>query len=158
MDAFYVMCELVRRPELRGLPVAVGGTAMLATSSYEARRFGVRSAMPGYMARRLCPELTILPPDFALYTRVAAAVREVFARFDPHFSSGSLDEASLDVTAYLAAHPAEDGEGVARRIKAEIFDRTQCTASIGIAANRSLAKICSVRQACFLSSFSCESS
>ena len=163
MDAFYVLCELVRRPELRGLPVAVGGQAMLSTSSCkasaishfcfcssqrsadEARRFGVRSAMPGYMARRLCPELVIVPPDFALYTAVARTIREVFARYDPGFSSHSLDEASLDVTAYLAAHPEEEAEALALRVKREVAERTQCTASIGIAANRALAKICSVR-------------
>lgn len=146
MDAFYVACELVQRPELRGLPVAVGGNSMLSTSSYEARKFGVRSAMPGYIAKQLCPELIILPSNFTLYTEAARQIREVFAQYDPDFTSMSLDEAALDITAHLRAHPEQEAEEVARAIKAQIFERTHCTASIGIAANKSLAKICSVRQ------------
>lgn len=142
MDAFYVACELSRRPELRGLPVAVGGTSMLSTSSYEARKFGVRSAMPGFLAKQLCPELIIVPCDFELYTRVAGVVRGVFAQYDPHFSSGSLDEASLDVTDYCAAH-ALDVETVALQMKRAIAEQTSCTASVGIAVNRPLAKIAS---------------
>lgn len=74
MDAFYVMCELKERPELIGKPIAVGGNSMLSTSSYEARKFGVRSAMPGFLAKKLCEDLIIIPPNFELYTRVAAQV------------------------------------------------------------------------------------
>ena len=85
MDQFYLAVELIDRPDLRGKPVAVGGNSMLSTSSYEARRFGVRSAMPGFIAKKLCPDLIIIPTNFSKYAAVGEIIRKIFAEFDEHF-------------------------------------------------------------------------
>ena len=142
MDAFFLAVELLDLPELRGKPVAVGGPSMLSTSSYEARKFGVRSAMPGFIAMQLCPELIIIPSNFAKYSKVGAEIRAVFAIFDSNFVSHSLDEASLDITDYCLTHNMS-AEAVGLDLKQRVFEATQCTCSVGIACNRSLAKICS---------------
>ena len=84
--------------------MAVGGIGMICTANYEARKSGVRAAMPGFIARRLCPDLVFAKPDFQKYTKAAKATRVVFKNFDPDFASGSLDEAYLDVTAYCNDH------------------------------------------------------
>lgn len=143
MDAFYVACELLDRPDLVGKPVAVGGMSMLSTSSYEARQFGVRSAMPGYMAKQLCPDLIILPCNFEKYTRVAEQARALFAMFDPDFSSHSLDEAILDISDYLEQHAGSTPEEAGTKLKQLVFDATKCTCSVGLGPNRPLAKIAS---------------
>ncbi|XP_062399214.1 DNA polymerase kappa [Sardina pilchardus] len=101
MDAFYAAVEMRDCPELKDKPMAVGSMGMLSTSNYHARRFGVRAAMPGFIAKKLCPQLVIVPLNFDKYRAVSAQVREVFADYDPNFSPMSLDEAYLDMTDHL---------------------------------------------------------
>ena len=148
MDAFYASVEQRDRPELRGRPVAVGGRpesrGVVAAASYEARRFGVRSAMPMARAVRLCAELVIVRPDFAKYRAVSQQVFAVYRSVTPLVEPLSLDEAYLDVTENAWDEPL--GMNVARRIKALIRERTGLTASAGVAPNKFLAKIASAWQ------------
>jgi hypothetical protein len=102
MDAFFASVEELDNPSLRGRPFAVGGLGMISTASYAARKFGVRSAMPGFIALRLCPDLVFVPCSFDKYRSAAERTRAVFAAFDPSFQAASLDEASLDVTQVCA--------------------------------------------------------
>ena len=95
MDAFFAAVHTLDHPEYATVPIAVGGISMISTANYEARKFGVRSAMPGFIARRLCPHLIFVPSDFAKYKHCAEVTREVFRQYDPHFDAGSLDEAYL---------------------------------------------------------------
>ena len=101
MDAFYAAVEILDNPELRDKPMAVGSNAMLSTSNYPARRYGVRAAMPGFIAKKLCPELVIVPPHFEKYKEYSRQVQEILTEFDPNFAMASLDEAYLDLTEYL---------------------------------------------------------
>ncbi|KAI4875489.1 hypothetical protein NFI96_030044 [Prochilodus magdalenae] len=101
MDAFYAAVEMRDCPELKDKPMAVGSMSMLSTSNYHARRFGVRAAMPGFIAKKLCPNLVIVPLNFEKYTAVSEQVREIFADYDPQFMPMSLDEAYLDITDHL---------------------------------------------------------
>lgn len=101
MDAFYAAVETRDCPELKDKPMAVGSMSMLSTSNYHARKYGVRAAMPGFIAKKLCPNLVIVPTNFTKYRAVSDEVREVFAEYDPHFQSMSLDEAYLDFTDHL---------------------------------------------------------
>ncbi|KAM8773930.1 DNA polymerase kappa isoform 1-T1 [Rhynchonycteris naso] len=101
MDAFYAAVEMRDNPELRDKPIAVGSSSMLMTSNYHARRFGVRPAMPGFIAKRLCPQLTIVPPNFDKYRAVSREVKEILAYYDPNFMTMSLDEAYLNITKHL---------------------------------------------------------
>ncbi|KAK3242023.1 hypothetical protein CYMTET_48263 [Cymbomonas tetramitiformis] len=103
MDAFYAAVETLDDPSLASKPMAVGGMGMISTANYVARTFGVRSAMPGFIARKLCPELLFVKPDFEKYTKASHVTRGVFAIYDPKFMAGSLDEAYLDVTAVCLA-------------------------------------------------------
>uniref|UniRef100_A0A673GUA6 DNA polymerase kappa n=1 Tax=Sinocyclocheilus rhinocerous TaxID=307959 RepID=A0A673GUA6_9TELE len=98
MDAFYAAVEMRDCPELKDKPMAVGSMSMLSTSNYHASRFGVRAAMPGFIAKNLCPNLVIVPTNFDKYRAVSAQVREIFSEYDPHFMPMSLDEAYLDIT------------------------------------------------------------
>jgi len=145
MDAFYASVEQRDRPELRGRPVAVGGRpdarGVVAASSYEARTFGVRSAMSMARAVRLCPHLAIIPPDFAKYGSVSTTVFELFRAVTPLVEPLSLDEAYLDVTENAWNEPL--AVNVAKRLKQEIRDVTGLTASAGVAPNKFLAKIAS---------------
>jgi DNA polymerase-4 len=145
MDAFYASVEQRDEPRLRGLPVVVGGAAdkrgVVAAASYEARVFGVRSAMPMARAVRLCPSLVIVPADFAKYRAVSQQVFELFRSVTPLVEPLSLDEAYLDVTEN--AWGETFGTTVARRLKDEIRARTGLTASAGVAPNKFLAKIAS---------------
>ena len=145
MDAFYASVEQRDRPELRGRPVAVGGRAesrgVVAAASYEARKFGVRSAIPMSRAVRLCPSLAIVPPSFQKYRAVSQQVFEIFRSVTPLVEGLSLDEAYLDVTENAWNEPL--GMTVAKRIKAEIKKATGLTASAGVAPNKFLAKIAS---------------
>jgi DNA polymerase IV len=145
MDAFYASVEQRDDPALRGRPVAVGGRpesrAVVCAASYEARTFGVRSAMPMARAVALCPALTIVPPDFPRYRAVSQQVHAMFREVTPLVEPLSLDEAYLDVT---ENHWGEAlGMEVARRIKHAIAERTGLTASAGVAPNKFLAKIAS---------------
>ncbi|XP_031705072.1 DNA polymerase kappa isoform X2 [Anarrhichthys ocellatus] len=101
MDAFYAAVEMRDCPELKDKPMAVGSMSMLSTSNYHARKYGVRAAMPGFIAKKLCPNLVIVPTNFAKYRAVSEEIREVFAHYDPHFQPMSLDEAYLDFTDHL---------------------------------------------------------
>jgi DNA polymerase-4 len=145
MDAFYASVEQRDRPELRGQPVAVGGSpegrGVVAAASYEARRFGVRSAIPMARAVRLCPHLTIVRPDFTKYRDASKQVFGIFREVTPLVEGLSLDEAYLDVTENAWGEPL--GVNVAKRIKARIREVTGLTASAGVAPNKFLAKIAS---------------
>ncbi|KAF3821765.1 hypothetical protein GH733_009807, partial [Mirounga leonina] len=101
MDAFYAAVEMRDSPELKDKPIAVGSMTMLSTSNYYARRFGVRAAMPGFIAKRLCPQLIIVPPNFDKYRAVSTEVKEILADYDPNFMAMSLDEAYLNITKHL---------------------------------------------------------
>ncbi|XP_006901502.1 PREDICTED: DNA polymerase kappa [Elephantulus edwardii] len=101
MDAFYAAVEMRDNPELKNKPMAVGSMSMLTTSNYHARRFGVRAAMPGFIAKRLCPQLIIVPPNFDKYRAVSKEVKEILANYDPNFMAMSLDEAYLNITKHL---------------------------------------------------------
>jgi DNA polymerase-4 len=145
MDAFYASVEQRDDPTLRGKPVAVGGAAdkrgVVAAASYEARTFGVRSAIPMARAVRLCPQLVIVRPDFDKYRRVSQDVFSLFRSVTPLVEPLSLDEAYLDVTENAWGETL--GMTVARRLKQEIRERTGLTASAGVAPNKFLAKIAS---------------
>jgi DNA polymerase-4 len=145
MDAFYASVEQRDDPSLRGRPVAVGGSpqqrGVVAAASYEARAFGVRSAMPMARAVRLCPGLVVVRPDFRKYSAVSSQVFALFREVTPLVEPLSLDEAYLDVTENAWGEPL--GVVVARRLKQEIRARTQLTASAGVAPNKFLAKIAS---------------
>jgi DNA polymerase-4 len=145
MDAFYASVEQRDNPDLRGKPVAVGGDpdkrGVVAAASYEARAFGVRSAIPMSRAVRLCPHLVIVHPDFTRYRTVSKQVFDIFRSVTPLVEPLSLDEAYLDVTKNSWGEPL--ATSVARRLKAEIRAATGLTASAGVAPNKFLAKIAS---------------
>ncbi|KAG2772536.1 hypothetical protein PC129_g10475 [Phytophthora cactorum] len=172
MDMFYAAVEMRDDPKLRDVPLAVGGLGMISTTNYAARQFGVRAAMPGFIGKELCPDLHFVPVNMKKYAGVAAEIRAVFAEYDPDFEAFSLDEACLDLTDYIAtnwqkyisdaldeteskesedeqqwASTAEGRAAIAAAVVCElrkqIFDRTQLTASAGVAVNAMLAKICS---------------
>jgi DNA polymerase-4 len=145
MDAFYASVEQRDDPSLRGKPVAVGGSpdsrGVVAASSYEARKFGVRSAMPMARAVRLCPELLIVRPDFARYRAASQRVMAILRECTPLVEPLSLDEAYLDVTENNWGEPL--ATTVARKLKKIIYEQTHLTASAGVAPNKFLAKIAS---------------
>ena len=144
MDAFYASVEQRDDPRLRGLPVAVGGSrerGVVAAASYEARKYGVRSAMPSVTARRRCPDLVFVPPRFDVYNAVSAQIHAVFAKYTPLFQPLSLDEAYLDVTAPLV--DLRSATAIAAAIRAAIRAETGLTASAGVSYNRFLAKLAS---------------
>jgi DNA polymerase kappa len=123
--------------------MAVGGESMLSTSNYEARKYGVVAAMPGYIARKLCPHLLIVPPNFEKYRQAASKFHPVFAKYDLNFTHLSLDEASLDLSKWLQENPDTTPEDLVQRIRKEVFENSGLTCSAGIAPNKLLAKICS---------------
>jgi DNA polymerase-4 len=143
MDAFYVSVELLRRPRLRGRPVIVAGSTdpnsrgVVMTSSYEARRFGVHSALPLAIARRRCPQAVVLPSDMELYRRGSRRVMEILCGFSDLVEVAGLDEAYID----LSGSPAPKAR--ARQIKRDVLAATRLVCSIGLAPNKLLAKIAS---------------
>jgi len=144
MDAFYASVEQRDNPELRGKPVAVGHGArrgVVAAASYEARQFGVRSAMPSITAQRQCPALIFVAPRFDVYRAVSLQIREIFADYTSLIEPLSLDEAYLDVTENLRAIPT--AVATAQEIRQRIFEVTGLTASAGISYNKFLAKLAS---------------
>lgn len=141
MDCFYAAVEMRERPELADRPLAVGGASgrgVLTTCNYAARAFGVRSAMPVFKARELCPQLVIVPVRFDLYRAASQKVREIFARYTDLIEPLSLDEAYLDVS-----HLKRPGAEIAAEIRACIESETQLTASAGIGPNKLIAKVAS---------------
>lgn len=140
MDAFYASVEQRDDPSLRGRPVVVawrGARSVVCAASYEARRFGVRSAMPAIRAERLCPQAVFVPPDFTRYKAVSRQVRGIFERHTDLIEPLSLDEAYLDVTA--AKSGLATATETAQAIRAAIREETQLTASAGVAPNKFLA-------------------
>ncbi len=137
MDAFYASVEQRDNPELRGKPVAVGGAAargVVAAASYEARKFGVHSAMPSVTAKRKCPDLIFVKPRFDVYRGVSQQIREIFAEYTPMIEPLSLDEAYLDVTDNLKG--MEIATEIAEEIRAKIKAATNLTASAGVSYNK----------------------
>lgn len=145
MDAFYASIEQFDHPELKGKPVIVGGDptgrGVVSAASYEAREYGVQSAMPAAQAERLCPQAVFLPPRFERYTEVSQMIREIMLSYTPLVEPISLDEAFLDVTgAECLFGPAEE---IGREIKLRIKEETGLTCSVGVAPNKFLAKLAS---------------
>jgi DNA polymerase-4 len=144
MDAFYASVEQRDNPELRGKPVAVGGSrerGVVAAASYEARKFGIRSAMPSVTARRQCPDLIFVKPRFEVYKAVSQQIREIFAKHTPIIEPLSLDEAYLDVTENLQGISL--ARDIALAIRANIKEVTGLNASAGVSYNKFLAKLAS---------------
>ncbi len=144
MDAFYASVEQRDNPDLRGKPIAVGGSAargVVAAASYEARAYGVHSAMPSFTAKRKCPDLIFVPPRFDVYKAVSQQIREIFAEYTPLIEPLSLDEAYLDVTENLKG--MEIATEIALEIRAKIKAVTDLNASAGISYNKFLAKMAS---------------
>jgi DNA polymerase IV len=144
MDAFFASAEQRDNPELRGKPVAVGGSrerGVVAAASYEARKFGVHSAMPSVTAKRKCPDLIFVKPRFEVYRAVSLQIRKIFAEFTPVIEPLSLDEAYLDVTENLMG--ITSATEIAERIRARIWAETGLTASAGVSYNKFLAKLAS---------------
>src|SRR5919106_4966045 len=144
MDAFYASVEQRDNPELRGKPVAVGGSrerGVVAAASYEARMFGVRSAMPSVTAKRKCPDLIFVKPRFDAYRAISHQIRAIFAEYTPLIEPLSLDEAYLDVTENRKAMAS--ATAIAEEIRARIRAETGLTASAGVSYNKFLAKLAS---------------
>lgn len=145
MDCFYAAVEEKYNPKLKGVPMAVGGPpnsrAVICTANYEARKYGVRAAIPSSRAVKLCPRLILVPPNFTLYKKESRKVREIFHRFTHVVQPLSLDEAYLDVS--QSPHFQGSGTLIAQEIRRQIFLETGLTASAGIAPNKFLAKIAS---------------
>jgi DNA polymerase-4 len=144
MDAFYASVEQRDNPELRGKSVAVGGSqarGVVAAASYEARKFGVRSAMPSVTARRKCPDLIFVKPRFDVYKEVSLQIRAILAEHTPIIEPLSLDEAYLDVTENLQG--IASATEITERIRAKIRAEAQLTASAGVSYNKFLAKLAS---------------
>lgn len=146
MDSFFVSVELLDRPELVGLPVAAAhdtARSVVSSASYEARRFGVRSAMPVARAKQLCPQLVLVPPTFEKYRRASKTVMRIFEEFTPLVEPLSIDEAFLDVagTVRLFGEPAE----IARLLRARVREETGLPVSVGLAGTKFVAKLASQR-------------
>ncbi|XWS54679.1 hypothetical protein CRYUN_Cryun10bG0110300 [Craigia yunnanensis] len=142
MDAFYAAVETLSNSSLKGKPMAVGSMSMISTANYEARKFGVRAAMPGFIARKLCPELIFVPTDFKKYTYYSDLTRKVFWNYDPNFMAASLDEAYLDITEVCKERGITGGE-IAEELRSKVHEETGLTCSTGVGPNRLLAKVCS---------------
>ncbi|KAJ8514399.1 hypothetical protein ONZ45_g8064 [Pleurotus djamor] len=140
MDAFFANVELLHNPSLKGKPFAVGG-GVLSTASYEARKFGVRSGMPSFIAKKLCPELILLKSHYAWYQEESDKVFSILRRYDPNLSAAGCDEGYLNITPYLQKHGLSADDCV-QEIRKVVHDETNLTVSAGIAPNKMIAKTC----------------
>ncbi|MGE5597395.1 MAG: Y-family DNA polymerase, partial [Hyphomicrobiales bacterium] len=145
LDAFFVSMELLRHPELRGLPVVVAGglgpRGVVSTCSYEARKFGVRSAMPVARARQLCPQAVYLPSDFAYYAPASKQFHAILRDYTPIVEPAGADEAYLDVAG--SERLFGDAEAIARDIRRRVRDEIGITASVGVSVNKLVSKVAS---------------
>ncbi|KAN0072710.1 hypothetical protein V8E54_008824 [Elaphomyces granulatus] len=142
-DAFFAAVEELDRPDLKTVPMAVG-RGVITTCNYHARKFGCRSGMAAFVAKKLCPHLICLPQNFDKYNAKAREIRAILADYDPRFESASIDEAYLNLTAYCAENNLGPEEAV-HRMRAEVLEKTKLTVSAGIGANAKIAKIASNR-------------
>lgn len=141
---FYVACQLLDKPDFKDQPCAVGGdNSVLCTANYAARLHGVRSAMPTFVAKKLCPELILFKPDFQKYRKFSDIFRQVLKHFDPHLQSMGLDEAYVDLTQQLKNCSEEQQQEFVRKIRDDIFTKTQLTVSCGVGPNKMIAKMAS---------------
>ena len=146
MDMFFAAVEIRDNPSLKDIPIAVGSKAMISTSNYIARKYGVRSAMPGFIGLKLCPQLRLVQPHFSKYKEESFKIMNILEDYDTYMESGGLDEAYVELTEYCQNHKIYTKEGiieVVNEIKNRIFEQTKLTCSCGIACNKTLAKICS---------------
>src|SRR4051794_30856844 len=145
MDCFYAAVHMRDDPSLRGLPVIIGGRpesrGVVAAASYEARKFGIHSAMPSSQAARRCPGLVVVRPDFARYRAESQAIFAIFREFTPVVQPASLDEAYLDVSEHLGS--LGSATAIAREIRRRVREERQLTVSVGVGPNRLVAKIAS---------------
>ncbi|KAH6913891.1 DNA polymerase kappa [Coprinopsis sp. MPI-PUGE-AT-0042] len=141
MDAFFANVEERRDPTLKGKPFVVGGS-VVSTASYEARKYGVRSGMAGFIAKALCPQLIYVKSHYDLYNEVSSKIMSIFRRYDPAMAPAGCDEGYLNMTAYCK-DTGKDIEQAVAEMRQVVFEETQLTVSAGIAANKTLAKICS---------------
>ena len=144
MDAFYASVEQMDNPDLRGKPLAVGGSenrGVVSAASYEARKFGVRSALSGVMAKKYCPELIFVKPRFDRYKEISTKIHKIFREYTDLIEPLSLDEAYLDVTQNKKGNPS--ASLLAQEIRQRIFQEVGLTASAGISINKFVAKIAS---------------
>ncbi|CCL99084.1 uncharacterized protein FIBRA_01098 [Fibroporia radiculosa] len=142
MDAFYASVELLDDPSLEGRPFAVVGKGVLTTASYEARKYGVRSGMAGFIAKKLCPHLILVGNHFDRYLEMSRRVMDIFRRYDPNMCAASCDEGYINITAYCEDHQLTAEECV-QQMREAVQKETRLTVSAGIAPNKMLAKICS---------------
>lgn len=146
LDAFYAAVEMRDNPSLVDKPIAVSEKNMIMTTNYAARKFGVRSGVPAFIGKKLCPEIIFIKPDFSKYRKASEEFKAVLRNYDENLEAIGLDEANMDVTDYLTKHKLDHMEGricVGERIRRDIVEKTKMTASCGIACNKMLAKICS---------------
>eukprot|EP00347_Sterkiella_histriomuscorum_P000041 403377409 len=146
MDAFYAAVEIRDDPNLEKIPIAVAKKNMIMTTNYKAREFGVRSGVPSFIGKRLCPEMKLIEPNFDKYRKASDEFKSVLYKYDNDLEAVGLDEVNMDVTEYLIQHRQDNQEGrinLATKIRKEIQQQTRMTASCGIACNKMLAKICS---------------
>jgi DNA polymerase kappa len=127
MDAFYAAVEMRDNPQLREIPLAIGDKNMIMTTNYVARNFGIRSGVPGFIGKKLCPDLVFMKPDFTKYRKASAEIILILKKYDPLLESVGLDEANLDITDYLKKNDLDNELGrlfVAERIRSEIRTNT----------------------------------
>ena len=146
MDMFFAAVEIRDNPSLKDIPMAVGSMSMISTSNYIARKYGVRSAMPGFIAMKLCPQLKLVDLHYHKYKEESIKIMAILEEYDNNIESMGLDEAYIDLTDYCKnknIYSKEEIIEIVKEIKKKILDETKLTCSCGIACNKTLAKICS---------------